>query len=77
MNKKRVAITGLGIVSPLGNDVESTWAHLIEGKSGIAPITHFDAHAFPTTIAAEVKNFQADSSTKRKLLSLYTNGEYP
>ena len=61
MNKKRVAITGLGLVSPLGNDVESTWTHLIQGKSGIAPIAHFDAQAFPTTIAAEVKGFQPDA----------------
>lgn len=61
MNKKRVAITGLGIVSPLGNDVESTWNQLMAGASGIAPITHFDAHAFPTTIAAEVKNFTPDA----------------
>lgn len=61
MNKKRVAITGLGIVSPLGNDVESTWNQLMAGASGIAPISHFDAHAFPTTIAAEVKNFKPDA----------------
>ncbi len=68
MNKKRVAITGLGIVSPLGNDVESTWTQLIAGKSGIDHITHFDAHAFPTTIAAEVKNFQSHSSHHGKHL---------
>jgi beta-ketoacyl-acyl-carrier-protein synthase II len=58
MNKRRVAITGLGAVSPLGNDVESTWSNLMVGQSGIAPITHFDAKSFPTYIAAEVKNFQ-------------------
>jgi len=58
MKKRRVAITGLGVVSPLGNDVSSTWSHLLAGHSGIADITHFDASAFPTRIAAEVKQFQ-------------------
>ncbi|RUR13410.1 beta-ketoacyl synthase [Legionella sp. km772] len=68
MNKKRVAITGVGIVSPLGNDVDSTWTQLMAGKSGIAPITHFDAQAFPTRIAAEVKNFKPDTRHNGKHL---------
>lgn len=68
MKKHRVAITGLGIVSPLGNDVDSTWTALMAGKSGIAPIAHFDAQAFPTIIAAEVKNFQPDPRHKGKHL---------
>lgn len=58
MNKRRVAITGMGAVSPLGHDVESIWSQLMSGASGIAPIKHFDASAFPTTIAAEVKNYK-------------------
>lgn len=57
MKKRRVAITGLGIVSPLGNDVQSTWNNLMTGQSGIAPIQQFDATTFPARIAAEVKNF--------------------
>lgn len=57
MKQRRVAITGLGAVSPLGNNVESTWNHLLQGQSGIAQIAHFDASGFPTTIAAEVKSF--------------------
>lgn len=57
MQLRRVAITGLGIVSPLGNDVSTTWTQLLAGQSGIAPIQQFDASAFPTRIAAEVKNF--------------------
>lgn len=57
MSTRRVAITGLGVVSPLGHDVDSTWSNLLAGQSGIAPITHFDASAFPTYIAAEVKNY--------------------
>ncbi|MCA0402600.1 MAG: beta-ketoacyl-[acyl-carrier-protein] synthase family protein [Proteobacteria bacterium] len=59
MNKRRVAITGIGVVSPLGNNSEETWGNLLAGHSGIAPISHFDASAFPTYIAAEVKNFKA------------------
>ena len=55
--KRRVVITGLGAVTPLGNDIESSWQNLINGKSGIAPITLFDASNYPVQIAAEVKNF--------------------
>jgi len=61
MKKRRVAITGLGAVSPLGNNVESTWNQLLAGASGISQITHFDASAFPTFIAAEVKDFDDES----------------
>ena len=57
MSKRRVVITGLGILSPLGNDLESTWAGIKAGRSGIGPITHFDASTFPTRIAGEVKDF--------------------
>lgn len=60
MQKRRVAITGLGIISPLGITRESTWTAAKEGKSGVGPITRFDASAFPTHIAAEVKGFSAD-----------------
>ena len=60
MKKRRVAITGLGAVSPIGNNVQSTWNNLIAGQSGIAEIQQFDARAFPTYIAAEVKNFTAN-----------------
>ncbi|MFC3908631.1 beta-ketoacyl-[acyl-carrier-protein] synthase family protein [Legionella dresdenensis] len=57
MSKRRIAITGLGVVSPLGHDTRSTWQNLLAGHSGIAGIQQFDASAFPTRIAAEVKNF--------------------
>lgn len=66
MNKRRVAITGMGVVSPIGHDVQSTWSNLMAGKSGIAPIKQFDASAFPTYIAAEVKNFKPNSQHKGK-----------
>ncbi len=57
MSKIRVAITGIGIVSPLGNDVIHTWNNLLNGDSGVSCIQQFDASGFPTYIAAEVKNF--------------------
>ncbi len=55
--KKRVVITGLGVISPVGNDVTSFWQSLKDGKCGVGPITSFDAKAFDSRIAAEVKNF--------------------
>ena len=54
---RRVAITGLGIVSPVGNTVAETWQNIVAGKSGIARITRFDASTFASQIAGEVKNF--------------------
>jgi 3-oxoacyl-[acyl-carrier-protein] synthase II len=57
MSKRRVVITGLGVVSPLGNDLASSWDGIVGGRSGIGPITHFDASAFPTRIAGEIKDF--------------------
>jgi 3-oxoacyl-[acyl-carrier-protein] synthase II len=57
MSKRRVVVTGLGIVSPLGNDLASSWDGIVNGRSGIADITHFDASAMPTRIAGEVKGF--------------------
>jgi 3-oxoacyl-[acyl-carrier-protein] synthase II len=57
MSKRRVVVTGLGIVSPVGNDVATAWASITAGKSGIGPVTHFDASSFPTRIAGEVRDF--------------------
>ncbi len=57
MTKRRVVVTGLGIVSPVGNDVATAWANITAGKSGIGPVTHFDASSFPTRIAGEVRDF--------------------
>ncbi|MCM8801158.1 MAG: beta-ketoacyl-ACP synthase II [Candidatus Omnitrophica bacterium] len=57
MQERRVVITGLGVISPVGNDVNSFWQALKEGRSGIGPITSFDASAFESRIAGEVKNF--------------------
>ena len=57
---RRVVVTGLGAVTPLGNDVPSTWQALLAGRSGIAPITRFDASLFDGGIAGEVKGFSAE-----------------
>lgn len=57
MARRRVVITGLGIVSPVGNTVEEAWQNILAGKSGIGTITRFDASAFSTRIGGEVKNF--------------------
>jgi 3-oxoacyl-[acyl-carrier-protein] synthase II len=60
MNKKRVVITGVGMITPLGIGVEESWSGLITGKSGIRKITQFDATAFPTQIAGEVDGFNPE-----------------
>ncbi|GAB4166009.1 MAG: beta-ketoacyl-ACP synthase II [Rhodocyclaceae bacterium] len=57
MSRRTVVVTGLGIVSPVGNRVAQAWENLLAGRSGIGPITHFDAGAFPARIAGEVKGF--------------------
>ncbi len=57
MSNRRVVVTGLGIVSPLGNDLASTWDGIVNGRSGIGPITHFDASSFATRIGGEVRGF--------------------
>ena len=54
-HKRRVVVTGLGCVSPIGNSIAETWSAALEGKSGVANITKFDASAFSTRFAAEVK----------------------
>ena len=59
MMNRRVVVTGLGMVSPIGNDVASSWQAALEGKSGIDRITAFDASAFGCQIAGEVKDFDA------------------
>ena len=57
MARRRVVVTGLGIVSPVGNTVEEAWQNILAGRSGIAPITKFDTSTFPVQFGGEVKNF--------------------
>ena len=68
MELKRVVVTGLGVLSPIGNDVETTWSNALKGVSGAGPITHFDASKFKTQFACEVKNFDANQHFDRKKL---------
>ncbi len=65
---RRVVVTGVGLVSPLGVGTEETWRAILEGRSGVGPITSFDASGFPTRIAAEVKGFQPENFIERKEL---------
>ncbi|MFN2603227.1 MAG: beta-ketoacyl-ACP synthase II [Gemmatimonadaceae bacterium] len=64
--KRRVVVTGMGAITPVGNDVATTWRALLEGKSGAAPITHFDASNFPVRFACEVKDFDPLTYMDRK-----------
>src|SRR5690606_7429070 len=66
MELKRVVVTGLGALTPLGNDVSSYWDGLVNGVSGAAPITHFDASKFKTQFACEVKGFDPHNYMDRK-----------
>ena len=66
MSLRRVVVTGLGAVTPLGNNVQDTWTALINGVSGAEMITHFDASKFKTRFACEVKNFDPSSVIDRK-----------
>ena len=59
MSKRRVVVTGLGIVSPIGNGATEAWSNVLKGVNGVGPITRFDASLLPTRIAAEVKGFNA------------------
>lgn len=66
MELKRVVVTGIGALTPIGNNLNDYWNNLIMGVSGAAPITHFDASAFKTQFACEVKNFDANELLDRR-----------
>ena len=71
--RRRVAITGLGLVTPLGNDTASAWNGLLAGRSGVTPITRFDAGGFPVRIAAEVKAFDPRHAIEDRKLLKFVN----
>jgi len=71
MELKRVVVTGLGAITPLGNDVQTTWENALAGKSGAGPITHFDAFLFKTQFACEVKDFNPADHFDRKEIRKY------
>src|SRR5260370_18755815 len=64
--KRRVVVTGLGLVTPLGNTVDATWTDLMAGRSGAGPITKFDAGDFPVRFACEVKGFDPLNFVEKK-----------
>ena len=77
MELKRVVITGIGAITPLGNDVATTWENAVNGVSGAGPITHFDASLFKTQFACEVKGFNAaDHFDRKKLRQLDLYAQY-
>ena len=65
-NKRRVVVTGIGAVSPVGNSAEESWKAILEGKSGIGPLTRLDSDKFPVKVAAEVKDFDIEEYISRK-----------
>jgi 3-oxoacyl-[acyl-carrier-protein] synthase II len=74
MELKRVVVTGLGALTPIGNDVETAWENAVKGVSGAGPITHFDASKFKTQFACELKDFKAEDHfdrRKARTLDLY------
>ena len=66
MKLRRVVVTGLGAVSPIGNDVPTMWENAKNGVSGAGPITHFDAYLFKTQFACEVKDFDPTATIDRR-----------
>ncbi|WP_423409707.1 beta-ketoacyl-ACP synthase II [Heyndrickxia sp. MSNUG] len=66
MEKRRVVVTGIGAVTPLGNDAETTWNNIVEGVSGIGPVTRLNADDFPAKVAAEVKEFNVENFIDKK-----------
>lgn len=66
MSRRRVVVTGMGMVSPLGNDVPSSWQGILAGRSGIAPITHMDVSAYATHFAGEIRNFNVEQYLSAK-----------
>ena len=65
---KRVVVTGIGALTPIGNNAKEFWDGLLEGKSGAAPITRFDTTKFKTQFACEIKNLQVEDFIDRKEL---------
>jgi 3-oxoacyl-[acyl-carrier-protein] synthase II len=56
LSKRRVVVTGLGIVSPVGNDITAAWDSIVGGRSGIGPVTRFEVSTFPTHFGGEIRN---------------------
>ncbi|HFC46391.1 MAG TPA: beta-ketoacyl-[acyl-carrier-protein] synthase II, partial [Dissulfuribacter thermophilus] len=66
--KRRVVVTGMGILSPVGIGLEENWDNIVEGRSGIGPVTRFDCSNYPSRIAGEVKDFRPEDYMPQKLV---------
>ncbi|WP_018665223.1 beta-ketoacyl-ACP synthase II [Heyndrickxia acidiproducens] len=66
MENRRVVVTGIGAVTPTGNDAQTSWQNILDGKTGIGPLTRLDAEQFPAKVAAEVKDFNIEDYIERK-----------
>ena len=66
MSKRRVVVTGLGVVSPVGSTVQSAWDAILRGESGIAPVTRFDVSAFPVRFGGAVRDFDVSQYMQPK-----------
>ncbi|MEK5040816.1 beta-ketoacyl-ACP synthase II [Sporosarcina sp. FSL K6-3457] len=66
MEKRRVVVTGIGAISPVGNSAEESWQSVLAGKSGVGPLTRLDSEQFPVKVAAEVKDFDIEEYISRK-----------
>lgn len=71
MSNRRVVVTGLGMISPLGNSVNETWSNMLKSMSGAGQVTQFDTTGFPSTIGAEVKNFNPEEYVPAKAVKRY------
>ncbi|PLT33866.1 beta-ketoacyl-ACP synthase II [Bacillus sp. V5-8f] len=66
MNKRRVVVTGIGAVSPVGNDAETAWTNILAGKSGVGPLTRLNKEEYPAKVAAEIKDFNIEEYVEKK-----------
>lgn len=66
MSKRRVVITGMGAITPIGNDVATTWESAVNGKSGVGPLTRIDSNDYPAKVAAEIKDFDVETYMDKK-----------
>lgn len=67
-NNRRVVVTGMGWITPLGHDIDSVWKRLLNSESGMGPTTRFDARTFPTNFSAEVRNYSIDRLDRKSVV---------
>ena len=77
MSERRVVITGMGAITPVGNDLKTTWQGITEGRSGAGQVTQIDTTGYPSTIAAEVKGFDPEQVVPKKDVRRYDRFSIP